>query len=290
MEPVRAALRALGHQNWLRFGIRDRAIRAFFNPDSIEPYEFESEFFGRRYRGNLSSYIDWTVYFYGALEPGVLKLLADLASTRTDPVFLDIGANVGQHSLFMSTHAKEVHAFEPNPGVLGQFRDLIEQNGIDNIRVHPVGLGARDEELPFFSPQGANLGIGSFVKEHSSDNRETGRLTVKMADEYIAGLRLPHVDVVKIDVEGFEKNVLAGLRETLKQFRPKVVFEFSKTTKASFSSQAELMSLFPAGYSVSRIVDLEPLLFFFNKPGYSLRPFDFDRDVGNLLLLPEEAK
>jgi FkbM family methyltransferase len=287
MELSKYALRALGHQHWLRFGIRDRAIRAAFSPDKMESTEFSTRFFDLTYTGNLNSFIDWTVYFYGALEAGTLTLLKDLAAATPEPVFVDIGANVGQHSIFMSMHANTVHSFEPNPRVLRQFRELIEGNKLTNITIHPVGLGDKDEVLPFFSPQGANLGTGSFVKEHSPDNVQSGQLQIRNADEYLSGLGLKKIDVMKIDVEGFEKSVLKGMTKTLAKYRPRVVMEFSETTKTTLSSMDELLGLFPSGYKVSLIVELEPVLFFFNKPGYALKTFDFDKHFGNLLFAPQ---
>jgi hypothetical protein len=93
---------------------------------------------------------------------------------------------------------------------------------------------------------------------------------------------------MKIDVEGYEKSVLKGMQKTLARYRPKIVMEFSDTTRESISSLDELLGLFPAGYQISRIVELQPLLFFFNRPGYSLRRFDFSKHLGNLLVAPRE--
>jgi len=44
-------LRLFGHQDWLAFGIRDRIIRHFVNPDTVEAKEFETDFFGLNTRG-----------------------------------------------------------------------------------------------------------------------------------------------------------------------------------------------------------------------------------------------
>ena len=61
-------LRRFGHLDWLAFGIRDRIIRYFVNPDTVEGKEFVTDFFGLQYQGNLNTFIDWSVYFYGAYE------------------------------------------------------------------------------------------------------------------------------------------------------------------------------------------------------------------------------
>ena len=71
-------MRLLGHQNWLRFGIRDRIIRYFVNPDTINSWEYETDFFGLSYKGNLNTFLDWFVYFYGAYEKEVLFFFTGL--------------------------------------------------------------------------------------------------------------------------------------------------------------------------------------------------------------------
>ena len=46
-------LRILGHQEWIRYGIRDRILRMSCNPSKIDSQEFEIDFYGFRYKGNL---------------------------------------------------------------------------------------------------------------------------------------------------------------------------------------------------------------------------------------------
>jgi len=64
-------------------------------------------------------------------------------------VFLDIGANTGQHSLFMSRHAKEIHAFEPWAPVLIKLRRHIEINRLKNVVVHPSGWEMKTQKSLF---------------------------------------------------------------------------------------------------------------------------------------------
>ncbi len=75
----RQVLRWLGRREWIPFGVRDRVIRHFADPNLQTPNPYEVEFFGMRYRGDLSNFIDWSVYFYGAYEKANLALLRDLA-------------------------------------------------------------------------------------------------------------------------------------------------------------------------------------------------------------------
>jgi FkbM family methyltransferase len=234
------ALRILGHQEWIRYGIRDRILRTFCNPTTIDSQEFEIDFFGFRYKGNVNCYIDWVVYFYGAYEKQELHILKDLIKEKHDPIFIDVGANIGQHSLFMAQYCNEIHSFEPYSAVRDKLQEKIDLNSISSITVHPVGLGDENKDLEFYGPAGANTGTGSFVKEHDPENNQLiDKLKVVEGDSYfnLAGIKI--VSLIKIDVEGFEKSVLAGLKKILTEHRPVIFMEFSEATKASFSEQDE---------------------------------------------------
>jgi FkbM family methyltransferase len=283
-------MRFLGHQDWLRFGIRDRIIRYLVNPDTINSWEYETDFFGFRYRGNLNTFLDWFVYFYGAYEKEVLFFLRDLLSNKIDPVFLDVGANVGQHSLFMSKFCHQVHAFEPYENVRNRLLEKIALNHIDNIIVHDVGLGARDEYLDYYAPTGVNTGTGSFLAGHAGNsNCLLGKLRLVKGDDFLANLNLGRVDLIKIDVEGFEKFVLTGLKEVISNYRPLIFMEFGDSTRESFASSQELSDLLPEGYNIQELQLANRLnqTYVFSSISHSLVKFDFSKkqDV-NLLLQP----
>ena len=145
-------LRSFGHLDWLSFGMRDKIIRYFVNPDTVEGKEFETDFFGLKYQGNLNTFIDWSVYFYGAYEKGILFLLRDLVKEKQNPIFIDAGANVGQHSLFMSKYCHEIHAFEPYDKVKDILMSKLLINNCSNIVVHNVGLGETNDFIDFYAP------------------------------------------------------------------------------------------------------------------------------------------
>jgi FkbM family methyltransferase len=166
---------------------------------------------------------------------------------KTPGVFVDVGANLGDKSLFMSRYAKEIHAFEPFPPVLEKLRRHLAINGIRNVTVYPVGLGAKPDKIPFFQPPDVNLAMGSFHSDYSRNNVPYKELDIVTGDEALKGV---HVDLIKIDVEGFEKEVLQGLRRTLETHRPIVLFEVSYRPAESFGfkSKEEIFSVFPDGY------------------------------------------
>lgn len=255
-------LRWLGHRRFIRFGIRDRLIRLFAAPESMTGRQFETGFYGFRYRGELGSFVDWNVYFYGAYEQGILNLLAQAAALAgPQTVFLDVGANVGQHSLFMSRHCAQVHAFEPWLPARLRLESLMAANAVPSVHVHAFALGDCDAELPFYSPAGANLGTGSF-QAGVNNNVPSDTLLLRRGDDVVADLGLTQLDVIKIDTEGFETQVLDGLQASLARFQPVVVVELSLALRESRA----VSSLFPDGWTLL-MADSHP-------ERQTLRPYD----------------
>jgi FkbM family methyltransferase len=179
----------------------------------------------------------------------------------------------------MSRHARAVHSFEPYELVRKSLEKNIMLNHISNITVHPVGLGSSTEELQYFAPVGFNRGTGSFVESHEThNNRALHKLRVEAADAYLAGAGVHEVDVIKIDVEGFERYVLSGMKMTLESARPVIFMEYSASTRKSLDSVTDLMCLLPDGYGIQK----------FNSSGnsYWLSEFDFDETDVDIVLAP----
>lgn len=212
---------------------------------------FTVDFFGLRYDGNLKINIDFNIYFHGAFEKPLLFFLRDVMQKLSpqEPVFVDIGANVGQHSLFMSRLASQVHAFEPFAPVRERLLHQIAVNQLQHITVHPVGLSDANTRLPFFAPTGRNMGIGSFdASTTSKGNVSIGELELVRGDDYFLMQGIARLDVLKMDVEGFEKPALTGLRETLRRLRPLIVCEVTYGKELSFTSAEDLLAHLPANY------------------------------------------
>jgi FkbM family methyltransferase len=216
------------------------------------PIDFIADLDGIKYQGNITNYIDNQIFHYGAFEKPNLFLLRDLLRHIYvgRGTFIDIGANTGQHSLFLSRYAKEVHAFEPWEPVLIRFRRMIENNGIKNIRIHAYGLGAENSKKPFFKPADINLGTGSFVEGFKPENAPEGELEIQTGDDAFNKEQIKSVSVIKMDIEGYEKPALRGLQNTLLKHRPFIVFELTSDPKSpvSIKSLAEMTALFPEKY------------------------------------------
>lgn len=221
---------------------------------------FSINFFGLRYEGNLSNSIEFNIFYYAAFEKPLLFFLRDtllnlreIAQSTLNQLFCDVGANIGQHSLFMSGYAAQVHAFEPYPPVAQKLLRHIKLNNINNIHLHAVGLSDKTEQLNYFAPTGRNQGIGSFdASTVSKGNTDSGKLSLVRGDEYFRQNQIEGISLLKIDVEGFEKRTIAGLQSTLLEQRPIIVCEVTYGNELAFASTAELIAALPPEYQLHR--------------------------------------
>lgn len=282
----------LSRQRWLPYKTR-RSVLKQLCPAMLRDFPFEADFFengsGLRFRGNIVNYIDRLVYFCGAHEKYMLRFLRDYAENlrRTGQeriTFIDIGANAGNHTLFMAGLADEVHAFEPFPRVRAQLEDNLRLNRIGNVRVHPFGLSHENASLPFYEGPEANLGAASFQASHKEDNRYLGNMQVRRGDEVAQELGI-RAGIIKADVEGFEKFVLEGLRETIRRDRPLIIIELSSTTRATLDGEAAFRALFPERYRFCYFSMGK-----YDSGRYALKPFDYalTPKIEDVIACPEE--
>jgi FkbM family methyltransferase len=131
--------------------------------------------------------------------------------------FFDVGANYGFFSLrAVANGCPDVHAFEPNPALHRRLEETATRNGLRGL--HPHHLGLADAVSTLELNVGGDFGHSSFGPR-AWDDKQTVPVGVVPFDRWRveAGITLPDRPewAVKIDVEGFELNVLRGMSETL---------------------------------------------------------------------------
>lgn len=153
--------------------------------------------------------------------------------------FLDVGANVGFHSLCASGTFEVVHAFEPTPATVGRLRRNVELSGLaDRVRIHEIALSDQTGR--------ARMAI---EPRHCGANRIDGTagggldIATDTLDRLDAEGAFEAVDLVKIDVEGHQDAVVRGGRAMLERHRPSLFVELG-----SVPALRSFRSLLPDGY------------------------------------------
>ena len=164
--------------------------------------------------------VDQHIFMFKSWELDIVKFF--IREFKKGYTFLDIGSNIGYYSLIASKLSpKKVFAFEPLDFLCDMIHKSIEKNNFKNIEVFNFGLGNKNSKEKIFSIRD-NIGTSSIVV--SGNRNEVREITIKKGDEIIKNTK---VDFIKIDVEGFEDEVLKGLEKTIKKKdMPKIIIEF----------------------------------------------------------------
>lgn len=151
---------------------------------------------------------------------------------------IDVGANFGLWARDFTEKFKHTICFEPNPKCIPYLRKNINQN---KSTIYQTGLGDKNESKELFSPQ--KLGTSSYINETRIGLTSTGEkiwgqfdkttkkinTIIKVLDDF----EFSNIDYIKIDVQGFEENVLIGAEKTLNSNNPVLCIEFDHQSNSS---------------------------------------------------------
>lgn len=191
--------------------------------------------------------VDLEIFASGNYEPDILHLIKQ--QLHPEAVFLDIGANIGQHSLFASRHCKHVYSFEPMKKIYDQFYSSIFVNDILNISLYNYGLGNKAEVLPIYG----NDNIGASSVFTNENRKKIQDIKVLRLDDVYKQIGINNCDLVKIDVEGYELEVLKGGENFFKKYKPKIILEYTPffyDKKDPNISKEIIQLLFSLGYAL----------------------------------------
>lgn len=163
---------------------------------------------------DLSDHIASSIYYLGAYEAGTVSVLKRFL--HHGDLFLDVGAHIGFISCVVARFVGDsgfVYAVEPNPETFRILRENIRINSLENVGALEVALGAEVGKARIY--ENADKAVASLIrpKDFSEDSGE--KIVVTTIDTLIENgiIRIP--TFIKIDVEGFELEVLKGARKLL---------------------------------------------------------------------------
>ena len=170
----------------------------------------------------------------GEIE-NLIKLCEALLSQGAPIAVLDLGANVGTHSLALAKTFDgriTVHAVEAQRQIFHMLCGTMALNGLDNVRCYRAAVSERaGETLTYDLPdyrQANNLGGLELVPPVKSDNAELVKAGREAAPTITIDSFAVKVDLIKLDVEGMELRVLEGGRHTIARDKPIIFLEFIK--------------------------------------------------------------
>lgn len=205
-------------QQWLIEQVCPRLLDERALPNRLTPRRLRG--LNQRVLCNPYKFIHRRPYWFGRLHEIHIDNFLRRTLARGD-TFIDVGANYGQLSVLAAALVGpegRVLAFEPNREWAQLVAEFARQEKLDQLTVHPFGLG----EAPTTTRiHGSTL--ADSMKRENEDRSQFSECEIRVGDEVISPGLLRGKVLLKVDVEGFELQVLRGMRQMLKAVNRAVI-------------------------------------------------------------------
>ena len=184
--------------------------------------------------------VELSLHETGTYEKGILTFLQ--SNLRKGDCFVDVGANIGLMSIFASNcvgNEGQVLAYEAHPKTAELLKENIGLNQLLNIQVCQYALGSEEGQTKIYDNWQINRGGASLIVK--TNDSIAFDIEIHQLDNKIPTNLQPKI--IKIDVEGFELEVLKGASETIKRFQPILIVEFSEIRENVHESGAQLVEI-----------------------------------------------
>lgn len=198
-------------------------------------------------------------FYNEEVEIRILEQLFDDVLKTSSPVVLDVGANIGQYSYYLSRFVLENNGkcfgFEPRTDIYTRLKRNVQ---CKNFIAENLGLSNKIGFAELLLP--TDHGRSSLFEYPEFKGLKSERVTLKTLDSYVFLENLNSIVFIKIDVEGPELEVLEGVNKTIQKYKPIILCEI------------ENRHLIPRGKSVEHVLNYMTSLnyqsFFVNKRNY----------------------
>jgi FkbM family methyltransferase len=270
-----------------------RTVLGLTNPLYVSHYLIEQE--GGRYLAANDSYLARAGQVVrldpSAFEPEITYLIRSMV--RPGDSVIDVGANVGFHTVAFAKVCGHVYAFEPVAEMAERASINCALNGLDNVTLFRFALGEKTGEMEMnVNVSGGGMeGTSSFLKtvhiNRAQEHYQPRKVSVRRLDDVLAEAKpAGRVSFIKIDTEGFEPMVLRGAMETIRKHRPAMIVEaHSKRLKDTGLTFKWYLDTFP-NYHTLIVYAATPA-----NPYLRLEPLTEEPPeiAVNLLLLPHQT-
>lgn len=240
--------------------------------------------FGAKIAGNTTDLIQQYLYYFGVWEPHLTRWITQ--TLQPGDTFIDVGANIGYYSLLASPlvgEAGAVVAIEASPQTFVLLENNLARNHVTNVRALNVAVSNRHGVAQVFRGYASNIGMTTIIKDEDLPY-ECDVVTAPLS-ALLLPVECQNARVIKIDVEGAEWAVAAGMVPLLRDSRADlaVIVEIEPVPLARGGKcPSDVMKIFlEAGFHAYRIEnDYSPLSY--------LRPMADSRPI-RLHSTPEQV-
>jgi FkbM family methyltransferase len=177
-----------------------------------------------------------------------------------DGVIVDVGAHSGQFAKLFSRLVPKgkVYAFEPGGYALSILRPVIKLRRLKNVTLVSLGLSDEEGQEVLSAPLKKRGTVGFGLAHIGPESRGVAlahEIRLVTLDSFMAGEDLRRLDLIKVDIEGWEVRCLRGAIGTIEQFRPMILVEVTEETLGRVGHSAEEIfdMLAPFGYRIFKL-------------------------------------
>ncbi|HTD40651.1 MAG TPA: FkbM family methyltransferase [Mucilaginibacter sp.] len=179
---------------------------------------------GGQYDLSTREYIGHEIIFSGSYEPLTLNICENLL--KQGGVFIDIGANVGLFSIQLSK-LTNVIVYSVEPSFLN-FQKLLSNISLNKVsNIHPINIGLSDRDSFGYLINNSPANSGTFRVVDTVNDNSSYLIRLCTLSELVKYFGLSEIDLIKIDVEGFEMNVFKGYFNHNLPSPKNIIMEFS---------------------------------------------------------------
>jgi FkbM family methyltransferase len=186
---------------------------------------------------DLSDLMEWHLYY------DFLNTSAENLRCLCGPgdVVFDVGANIGAIMFKLAQQVGEtgrVIGFEPDPGRFRKCRDYLNTNLVSNADLYSTALGSHVGAGKIRIRNPMNQGMNQVVPQSMSDS-DGSDIVISTLDRFISDKSIERVNLIKIDVEGYETEVIKGAENSLKKMKPRLYIEIDHVNLAQHDSHPD---------------------------------------------------
>jgi FkbM family methyltransferase len=173
--------------------------------------------------------ISTELQIYQSHEPLTTHLM--IKELKQDMFCLDLGSNIGYYAVIESNIVGEsgkIFAIEPSPVNFPILKLNLENQKKNNFSVHNIAIGDKNEDMEFIISSKSNWSKIRMNNEKINPEDKIIKIPVKTLDSFVQENDIKKIDILRMDVEGFEYNIILGANKILEKFTPKIFVEIHK--------------------------------------------------------------
>jgi len=195
---------------------------------------------------------DWigaNIFLKGIYEKDIIDdlfcVIDELDKDIYNNSILDVGANIGNHSIQFSKKFDKILSFEPHKRIFEILSSNVKQ--FKNIECFNFGLGKKNCQINLFEDS-QNFGASSST--NNSETKSHSKIEIKKLDDFFSNMT-QKISLIKIDVEGMEYDVLLGAKNIIEKNKPIICFEQNKKEFGNNCNETNSIDLLRAnGYKM----------------------------------------